>query len=568
MKINVLKRLLVFSAIVFFLLNILIIGASLVLRAPAWNLPFFTATLFGIYILLLAFAAYTLFNAGIWIAHSLPTAIKYNRWPWLKWAIAGLVIASLSLALGQMSWMPLIWHGFALPAMFSISLFMVLWGLIAPLLSWSSNIQFSRLTALLLIAPIMALLPLTSFFVSKSLVTSYFKSFPGTYRYVVDSIPDIVEDADPVENVEKSPAYMDANYEVVTSLKAIKQAVLTGNSCAEKKKEVYSLLEKTTPDEQLFWAIKGVRCANFNSAVSFPKLIKLMVEHPNPIIRASAIHAISRYANEPVKSVSYLIVKRIQEKESAEVIEAASMVLKRLGGNEERAAMNRLKSLLTSNQSLAIGKLLMTQFQAKAEVTDFVSANLSGNSQNRHAAIDLICELPKEDISSLASKVDYVIKDLSNDNRKVQTMKAIGCLGDVAFQAIRAEVMQPKQLPRLVAIKAFSKIRSEFGNEYLETLRTCVGDSQVEVRRWCAKSIGQVGAKALPMILDLLKADTSSLRETGQIALAYLNDPTVISELESLRDKNSGWLATQQNLKIAESIQIALAKIEHSNQTK
>jgi hypothetical protein len=146
-----------------------------------------------------------------------------------------------------MPWMPLAWHGFAVPVLFSVCLFLFVWGLIAPILSWTSNVQFSRLTAFVIIAPIMALPPLTAFYVSQSVVTSYFKSFPGTYKYVVDSIPEIEDDSETPAEAAKAPVFTDASYEVSENLKAIKQAVLTGNSCAEKKKEIYNLLEKKHP---------------------------------------------------------------------------------------------------------------------------------------------------------------------------------------------------------------------------------------------------------------------------------------------------------------------------------
>ncbi len=570
MKINLLKRLLIFGGITFGSIVLVILTSSMAIKSPVWNSHLFVPAMIIFYVGLLIYFVMLLKSAGIWIAYSLPSRIKYDKWPWIKTALLASTTAGLALAATQIPWMPIVWRGFAVPAIFSICLFYFLWGVLGPILSKSSTLNFSRVFAFLFISPILALIPLTSFFVSHSLVTSYFKSYPGKFNYIVEAIDGIPEELITEGTIEKGPEYLDDNYANLTeSLKVIRTAVLTNSLCLEKKKEVTKLLDKATSEDQLYWAIKGVRCAELPSVIAVPKLLALMYEHPKPLIRASAIMAIGRYSTNVVRNAAYLIIKRISSSEPPEVVEAAAMVLKKLGGNDEKLVASRLKNIMSPENSDKVGHLLITYFQGQEDVGEFVNRNLvSTNQKAKTSAIKLICELENTYRPTSNESIQSVIQELKNKSQLSSTMKALSCLGEPGFLAIKQQVEQPNIISRDIALSVFNEIPDKDPQSSLETLKTCVNEPEERARYLCSKGIGQVGAMALPMILDLIKAENSRIREVGQVALSFIKDQSVMAQLKTLRDENSGWLSTSKNLKVAESIQIAIARIEATTASK
>jgi HEAT repeat protein len=563
MKINLLKRLLIFSALTFLIITSLISGVSLFMGEPSWANPYFIPGLTIFYMGLLAYFLSLLKQAGIWIAHSLPSHIKFNSWPWLRTALAAFSVAILTFTASYFDWMPLVWRGLVVPLVSSICLFFFLWGILAPILSKTSRLQFSQLFAFLSVAPVLALIPLTGFFVSHSLVTGYFRSYPGQFNYTVDAIPNgIDEEERPVEKVT-APAYTTADYPLAESIQAIRTAVLTNTLCLDKKREVTRLLDNSTPEDHLFWAIKGVRCAELPSVIAIPRLVSIMSGAQAPMIRSSAILAIGRYSQNVIKNTAYLIIKRISSAESPEVIEAASLVLKKLGGADEKFVITRLRSILNPQNAPIVGNLLITYFQSSEEVAHFVVNNLQSSEEKaRSSAIELICKLDSTFRPSTPESIQAVIKALEVKTRQASTMKAVACLGSPAFQAIERQVLEPTFLQRDVALSVYNSMSADSPDRKMDVLKSCVNDSNPKVRRLCAKGIGLVGATALPMILDLIKSSDNDLRETGQMALSQMKDQSVIEELKTLRDANSGWLSTASRLKTAESIQIAIARIE------
>ena len=561
MKINLLKRLLVFGSCAFFTIVFLIVSSSLFLKTPSWNLPYFAYGILFIYGLILVHFVKLLNSAGIWMAHSLPSQIKYNKWPWIRTALTALTIALIAILASHLEWMPLIWSGIILPIIYSICLYFFLWGTIAPILSKTSSLQFSRTIAFFLLAPVLALIPLTGLVVSHSLVSSYFQSYPGKFNYSVDALTDLPEEKPVTAEPPKDPAYTQPDYKIADAVKGIRQAVLANQSCEDQKKEVQKLLENSTPEDQLYWAIKGVKCSDISSVVAIPKLVNIMNENPHPIIRSSAIIAIGKLNPVTVKNIAYLIIKKLSSTENMDVIQSAAMVLKKLGGNDESFAASRLVKIITPENAEKIGHLLMTYFDGSSKVANYVQENIfSTNQKTKHGAIDLICSLKAEDRPTGESAYKAIITDLSSKNRITKTTTAITCLGEPAYKLILSEIENPQIITRNTALEVFHMLPGQFQTTSFDTLKTCVEDMNALTRKLCARGIGQVGSKALPTILDLIKSDDPEKRETGQIALSFVKDESIMEQLKNLRDENSGWFANAQNLRTAESIQIAIAR--------
>lgn len=572
MKFNLLKRLLIFSGFIFSIVVLATIGLSLALKTPIWNHSSFLLALAGSNLLLICYLILQLKQAGIWIAHSLPSQIRFNSWPWLKTSLAAAILSLVVWMAGQLDWMPLIWDAFVTPIVMSLALFFFLWGLLAPILSKSARLRFSRVMAFMGISPLLTLVPLTGFFVSYSLVSSYFKSYPGRYNYAVEAIELAMEEASDSVPESKEPSYTSNDYEAGEPIKSLKTAVLTNTLCLEKKREVTRLLEKTTPNDQLYWAIKGLRCAELPSVIAVPKLITLMNEHPDLTIRTSAILAIGRYSNNVINNVAYLVIKKISASEPPEVVESAALVLKKIGGNTEKLVAQKLKSILNPENSEKVGHLLITYFQGQDELGQFVAENIqSSHQKNKMSAVSLICKLDESHRPHSNEAIESVVKGLGNKETFAVSLKSLKCLGESANLAIRHQIEQPHLVSRDIALTVFNQLSLDNVNTpevALETLKSCVNDTDLKVRKLCAKGIGKIGASALPTILDLIKSESPHLKETGQLALSFMKDSSIMEQLKSLRDENSGWLATAQNLKTAESIQIAIARIEASSVNK
>ncbi len=566
MKINVIRNLII-PWFVFFigcLVSIVVAGIHFpqLLEDPMIS----SGALAGGIFLCLVLNIRTLSKAGIWIAHSLPSSLRYNSKPWIFRAFQAAAVAFGFYLLGQFSWIPLIWQAFVIPIVFSVTLFVGVWSLMGPILTWSSRVSFSRVTAFLSSLPVFAMIPVTALFLGKTIVSAYLTTHPQVIVNLFEqgepesgSEPAaLVATTEKLENKEIVPV---ASSEKAKSFQAMAES---GKPCSEGNKDILASLQSIGPEDTVYWAIKALKCSDLTSVMALPKLAKVMADHPSAVVRTAAIRGMSRYGAEKLKSISYLIIKRISEKEAPEVVHAASAVMAKMGEEDRKFAIARLKALLDSEKSSFLAaRVLVEDLKREEVVTEFVVDQLmTGKTEDKGRAVALICVLPQASRTVAEPHLDEVVALVRTGGKEDPAMQALNCMGHSGFQAIRKEVVQPQKLNRPVAARALAELNvKSAGNEALETAENCVRDEDLQVRKWCSQSLGKIGAPALPKILDLLKSNDRDLKEAGRNALNYFDDPNARQELEKVRDENSGWMANKSKLSVAEAVNSALIKI-------
>ncbi len=569
MKMNVLRKL-VIPWFCFFVLAILAtVGVTLILHIQAQEHPLYLPILAAGAGLCFFLNIRTLSKAGIWIAHALPSSLRFRKLPWVMTALYAAVLALVIFLLGQASWMPLFWHAFVIPTVFTISLFVVIWHLMGPILTWSSSLSFSRVAAFLVSLPVFILVPLTAFFLGKTIVRAYLASRAEVIIIGEKQVPTPAA-AKPVEvATETLPAYMDKDSKLDEKANVLREAALSGKACPEVDKEIQAALISKAPEEQAYWAIKAMKCSNLTAIVGLPKLAKVMSDHPSHYVRSAAIRGMARYSGETVKKVNYLLIKRINEKESGDVIESAAWTLSRIDEEDRKFAVNRLKALLDNTKiNATAARVLIQDLKQDELVTNYVSDNLTAGAEARRRAVELVCLLPKPSLATIEPHIEQIVATVKTGAQDDPAMKALDCLGHAGYFAIRKEVLNPQQLERPIAARAFAEMTVKDSSEALETVETCVRDSNEQVRKWCSQSLGKIGAPALPKILDLLSSSQSELKDAGKNALNFFDDPAAKTELEKIRAENSGWFASKKKLQIAEAINTALIKVETDNKTE
>lgn len=559
MKMNVIRYLILPWALFFILALVGIVFAGVQYPQYLENEAYYYGAIGVAVLICLIINMRTLNKAGIWIAHSLPTALRYNSRPWFLMAIKAAAVALAVYLLGQISWIPLVWQAFVIPIVFTLALFVGIWGLMGPILMWSSKISFSRVVAFLVSLPVFAFVPLTAMFLGQNIVAAYLASRPELA---------VAAAVAPKASAPEEPAVLkseevEAKDERAQEFKSLAEA---GKPCSESSKEIQVALDPKGPEDAVYWAVRSVKCTDMSSVVALPKLAKLMIEHSSSKVRAAAIRAMPRFGTENVSRIGYLLVKRINENESEDVMEAATVVLSRLGEDEKKYATNRLKYLLDNAKAgPSAAKILVNTLKREDLVSEYVAANIVGDESSRARAVGMICTLPKASRVIAEPYINQVISLVQSGSEDDPAMVALACLGQPGFQAIRQEVLQPQQLEKPVAARALAEMNVKGAPEALETAQTCVRDSNEEVRKWCSQSLGKIGAPALPNILELLKSNDSELKEAGRNALNFFDDPEAKDELQQVRDDNSGWMANKKKLQIAEAVNTALIKIESEN---
>lgn len=572
MKMNVLRNL-VLPWFCFFILAILAtVVTTLTLRIQAQEHPLYLPVLAAGAIVCLILNVRTLSKAGIWIAHALPSSLRFRKWPWVLNALYAGAVALVIFLLGQAPWMPLFWHAFVIPTVFTISLFVAIWSLMGPILTWASNLSFSRVSAFLMSLPVFVLVPLTAFFLGQTIVKAYLASRAEVFvmKVQTDATP-ATASTQPSSDMAATgqPAFMSEDSKLDDKAQVLRAAALSGKPCYELNKEIQAALVSKAPEEQVYWAVKAVKCSDLTSTVALPKLAKVMIDHASAHVRSAAIRAMSRFGTENVKKIDYLLIKRINEKETPEVIESAAWTLSRLGEEDKKFAINRLKALLDNTKiNTTAAKVLVEDLKQDELVTTYVFDNLTGSNESRQRAVELVCLLPKTSLPALEPHIGQIVAAVKTGAQNDPAMKALDCLGTAGYHAIRKEVLNPQQLERPVAARAFAEMKVKDSSEALATVETCVRDENEQVRKWCSQSLGKIGAPALPKILDLLKSNELELKAAGKNALNYFDDPNAKSELEKIRAENSGWFASQKKLQIAEAINTALIKVETESKSE
>lgn len=568
MKMNVLRHLVLpwFLLFVTVVAAIVAFGIDFDLQSKHREIYFGVLGL-GIFLCLMANFR-TLSKAGIWIAHSLPSSLRRSPWGWILRAVLAAVVAFGFYMVGQLPWIPLIWQAAVIPAVFTLALFVGVWSLMGPILTWCSQIAFSRFSAFLLSLPVFVLVPITAVFIGQMILSAYRDSRPESF---ITQIPDVAVQAE--DEAEKPLAASPANtkeLEVVASSDTAKeyQALATaGKSCAENTKEISNALTSNGPEDVVYWAVRAVRCTDMKSVIGMTKLAKIMIDHSSPKVRAAAIRAMPRFGQEDVRRIGYLLVKRIGEKEPPEVIEAAASVLARLGADETKWATKRLTALLDNSKTSGIAsKVLVHDLKRDDLVAEYVSTHLADEGDGRERAITMICSLPPASRTVAEPNIHHVVAAVKTADAKDPAIGALECMGASGFQAIRQEVVNPARLEKPVAARALAEISDKDNPEALETANNCARDANPEVREWCSQTLGKIGAPALPKILDLLKSNDRDLKASGNNALNFFDDPVAKQELVRVRAENSGWMANKQKLQVAKAVDKALIKIIQDEQ--
>ncbi len=564
MKINVLRNLVIPWVLLFILALGGAIVAGMVYHIQAVDhSAYFISIGLGI---LLCFVSNinTLSTAGIWITHSLPSSLRYNSWPWIISAIKASLLAGFIYLVGLISFVPLFWQAFVIPIVFTIALFVIVWRLMGPILTWSSNMVLSRVAAWMISLPVFALIPLMAIFLGQNITTAYISSRPDLVIMTSQKSGEQPQDSSPAEVSvvprAKLPPVIEKRVETLQALAE------SGKSCAEDSKLIQSSLDPKAPDEVVYWAIKATQCAQMKSIVGLPKLVKIMMEHPSEKNRVEAIKAMPRFGRENVKQIAYLLYKRIGENYSQEMIKATAIVLANLGEVEKKTATRRLESLLESKISgSVIAQILIDNMKQDEIVAEFVVQNLSSGTENRERAITMICQLPLKTRALVEPMIDQVVASVKTGAKEDPAKIALSCLGKPAFQAIQKEVIHPEKLERSIAARTLSELDFKNSPEVLSTVGACVTDVNDQVRKYCSYSLGKIGVDALPKILDLLKSNDLNLKDAGHTALEHIEDPMAKPELERIRAENSGWMANKKKLQIAKAVDTALIKLENEN---
>jgi HEAT repeat protein len=504
----------------------------------------------------------TLSKAGIWIAHSLPSTLKKSPWGWILRAVVMAGVAYGFYLTGQMPWAPVVWHAAVIPGVFAICLFVIVRSLMGPILIWCSRVAFSRFSAFLLSIPVFALVPITAIFLGNMIGTAYKASRPDFVMVPQVGGPAAPATADATASdvlVEKLeiPAKSELAIEFQTAAKS-------GKPCPEVNKAAQNALEPKGPEDVVYWAIAAIKCSEMKSVVGLPKLAKIMTDHSSPQVKAASIRMMMKFPKEDVKRIGYLIVKRISENESLDVIEAAAVVLPKLGEDEAKWTTKRLTGLLDSSKASGVAsKVLVHNLKQEELVAEYVSKNLGANSPASRRAISMVCALPSESRKMAEPHIESIVAAIKTGDAKDPAINALECLGEPGYAAIRKEVITPNKLAKPIAARALAEMdqKSQEPTANLETANTCARDKDAEVRSWCTQTLGKIGAPALPQILELLKSGDKDLRDAGTNALNYFRDPVAKQELVRVRAENSGWMANQKMLQLAKAVDTALIKI-------
>ena len=504
----------------------------------------------------------TMSKAGIWIADSIPQSVRRNQWMWLAQAVLIAAIAYGFFLFGQLSWVPLIWAGIILPLIYTLCLFYGIRCLIGPILVWSSRVTFIRMTAMFLTLPVFYLVVAVAVYVGDNSLVAYQASLPEftLVKNTSENQEPVVESKNNIENEKREPS---PENELA---KTFKDAVDAKRACTELNKPISAALVSSSSEDVAYWAVKAVKCSDLKSAIALPKLAKLMVDHESPLVRSASIRAMPKFGIEDVKRIAYLLVKRLNEKETVEVMDASVSILSYLGEDERKSANTRLKNLLDNpNASSKASKILVENLRHLETVTEYVNSNLTDTSPNRAQAISMICALPKNVRKNAVTEanIHILITAITVGDRHDEAIKSLECMEDMGYLALLNELKNPNRLKRNVAAKSIAEMKPRMVTETLDAVSECSKDPDSEVRKWCDQTLGKMGEAALPRIMELIESDQDQLRDSGILALSHLEDPNAKSALMKIRAENSGWMANKRKLVVAQAIDKALTKIEN-----
>jgi HEAT repeat protein len=495
----------------------------------------------------------TLTKAGIWLAHSLPSNLRSRPWWWLFRAAFAVGFAYAFFELGKLSWMPLIWQGAVIPAVFTICLFVTIWSLMGPILAFCSRVPFSRFSAFVSSWPVFLLVPITAVFVGRTIVTAYKESRPD-FAMSQTTVP-----KDNTEEVVVTTTDVEVTAKSATALE-LREAVVAGTPCNDKSKVILGSLTPNGDADTVYWAVRALKCTEMKSVVGLPKLADIMMKHSDPKVRAAAISAMLKFGITDVKRIGYLLVKRLGQNEPLEVIEAAAGVLIKLGEEEKAWVTKKLTALMDIPRTSALAsKILAQKLKREDLVSEFVAKNLTEGSADRKRAISMVCSLSEQGRAIAIPHIDGIVASIKTGDASDPALKALECLGQPAFESLRKELQTPQKLDKEIAARAFAEGNWKKDDKVvLETASACVHDASEGVRHWCSQALGKVGAPAVPGILELLMSDDPKSKNSATQALTLFTDPEGKKALMKVRASKSGWMASQKDLEVARAIDKAL----------
>lgn len=372
----------------------------------------------------------------------------------------------------------------------------------------------------------------------------------------VQSRPDRLDTADIQVRLESPKA--------TTRAEAFREIYEFSSECSNYSKEIAGAMDPEGDRDVVYWAVKASGCANLRTVIGLPRLADIMMKHADGQVRAAAIERMKDYPLEHVREISYLLVKRLNEKETPEVIDATATIVASLGEDRHRWALKRLRELLDAEpSSLVAAKALIRDFGAADAVAEHVSANLAGPSIARDRAIDMICMLPKTQRAAAEPHVMSIVAAVKTGGAHDAAVRALDCLGRPGIKAVWTELSQPKQLSRAVAARAMAELNVKDVPEAAETIKTCSRDDDPQVRQWCSQSLGRIGASALPDIMKMLTSNNSGLKDAGRNALRHFEDPSAKEQMLQIVRENSGWMANNKSLQVAKAVGHALMELDN-----
>jgi len=567
MKINVLRLLLLPWMSLFFLVMIAIVGMGSVEHLDVLTHPFFNPIL-GIAILVCIYLNFeTVSKAGIWIAHGIPKIRRTISWRWLQETILASFFIYIVFRIGEYSWIPIYWQGFAIPILSFFGMLFLLRGLVSPILSWCSRRTFTRLAAMTLITPLLVVIPTSAIYLGRIVLSAYQVSRPEPIPIVaLERSSNHKIDAPLLNSGVDKKDNPESNIENPYSEKAkkLQELAQAKHPCHEESASILSALSVKNSEEVAYWAIKALSCSDIKRIVSLTKLIDLMSQHHSENVRALAIRTIGRFPSDEVQKLGYLLIKRMTSKESPIVIEAATSVLSRQGPEEYLMTIHRMKDLLENpllHQDIA--RIIMKTLKRDDILVDYVRDNLGATTDANLRAMGMICTLPNKDRIALETKIPQILKSLQTGDNQDPAKQALECLGNAGFIALENEIKKPQFINRELAARTLSAMDLHQSKTALETFQGCLDSKSTEASKWCSQGLGKIGAPALPRIVDLLKSKDEKLKNFGEQALQNFDDPNAKEDLLKIRAENSGWTATQRNLKFAKVIDTALIRISN-----
>ena len=509
-------------------------------------------------------------SVGIWMSEALPESLRYGgSFTWFFRAVKAGLVAAAFWFVGQLPWIPLVWQVAVIPVVFTFALFIAVWSMLGPILKLTSNLAWSRGFGFILSLPVLAMVPATAWLVGDTAVHAYRASRPDVTLQVAAARSIAVE-------TDEENAASSAKPEAETRVKTpstkpdsradgFRKAALAGKPCPELTKDVQlALMEPRGSKETVYWAARAIQCAEVRAVVAMPRLVQVMLEHPDALTRAASINAMKKYGHANVRQISYLLVKRLSAGEPPEVVEAAAGALAPLGAEEQRIGSKRLAALLEDKRVSSFAALsLVRDFKRDDLVAEHVAQGLeSTDATAKERAVGMICTLPKSRRSVADGKINEVIAMIKSADSDDAGVKAIDCMGASGIKAIREQVANPTRLDRELAAHVLAELDPKEDPQAIETASSCSHDGNKEIRKWCSQTLGELGAPALPKIVELLKSSDPGLKEAGQNALNFFDDAGAKDDLRKILADNSGWMANNKKLQIAKAVGTALVRIE------